>query len=393
MTLANSNNALSDPLDFSKLRSIAVFRALQLGDLLCAVPALRALRRAAPQAHITFIGLPWAKNFVERFSEYVDEHMSFPGFPGLPETTPNLDRIPGFFNSAQRQEFDLVIQMHDNGALTNTITSALGAKHNAGFYVPGENCPDPNYFAPWSENEHEVLRFLRLMKFLGIESQGEGLEFPLLDADYHSLLGAGIALPAPGTYACIHPGARLPSRRWSPQRFAQVADGLAAQGLQIVLTGSAEERDITNAVLRSMHAPAIDMTGRTDLGALAALVAQARLVVCNDTGMSHIAAGVATPSVVVCSGADPVRWAPLDRRRHHLLYVDLSCRPCVHQICPIGHPCAESIGAEQVLAEAISLLRMNGLPHPATHVDQAPPHPSKSRLHPATDRSRRRPHS
>ena len=363
----------SVPLDFSAMRRIAVFRALQLGDLLCVVPALRALRRAAPQAHITLIGLPWAASFVERFSAYVDGHMSFPGFPGLPETTPDLDRIPGFFASAQHQEFDLAIQMHGSGTLTNPIAAALGAKRNAGFYVPGENCPDPRTFAPWSETEHEVLRNLRLMQFLGIGSDDDALEFPLHDADYQSLLASGAPLPAPGSYACIHPGARLPSRRWSPHRFAKVADGLAAQGLQIVVTGSAEERDITNAVLRAMHAPALDMTGRTDLGALAALVAQARLVVCNDTGISHIAAGVATPSVIVCSGADPARWAPLDRQRHHLLYADVSCRPCAYQICPIGHPCAESIEAEQVLAEAIGLLHTAGMPHQPGRDDRAPP--------------------
>ncbi|OGB23748.1 MAG: ADP-heptose--LPS heptosyltransferase [Burkholderiales bacterium RIFCSPLOWO2_02_FULL_57_36] len=392
MKAAHSTIGSGEPLDFAAMRSIAVFRALQLGDLLCAVPALRALRRAAPQAHIALIGLPWAASFAERFSEYVDEHLPFPGFPGLPETTPEFDRIPDFFISAQNREFDLAIQMHGSGALTNPITVAFGAKRNAGFYVPGEDCPDPRYFAPWSETEHEVLRYLRLLNFLGIESQGEALEFPLHDADYRSLQAAGIAPPPAGSYVCIHPGARLPSRRWSSHRFAQVADGLAAQGLKIVLTGSEQERDITNAVLRAMHVPATDMTGHTDLGALAALVAHARMVVCNDTGISHIAAAVATPSVVVCSGADPIRWAPLDRGRHRLQHVDIPCRPCAYLVCPIGHPCAESISAEQVLAEAINLYT-DGMPHQTTVDDQAPVLSSPSRLHAMSNSVQRRPYS
>ena len=392
MTAEHLRHGSAESLDFSAMRSIAVFRALHLGDLLCVVPALRALRHAAPQAHITLIALPWAAAFVDRFSEYVDEHLSFPGFPGMPETAPDLDRISGFFTSAQRQGFDLAIQMHDSGTLTNQITVALGAKRNAGFYLPGGDCPDPRYFAPWSETEHEVLRYLRLMNFLGVASQGEALDFPLCDDDYQSLLAAEVALPPRGSYACIHPGARLPSRRWSAQRFAEVADGIAAQGVQIIVTGSAEERDITTAVLRSMHAPAIDMTGRTDLGALAALVAQARLMVCNDNGISHIAAAVATPSVVICSGADPIRWAPLDRRRHHLLHADISCRPCAYQICPIGHPCAESIGTEQVLAEAIELLRKDGLQHQAVRDDDAHSFSSHAALlHATTDLAGRRP--
>ncbi len=355
-------------LDFAALRSIAVFRALQLGDLLCVVPALRALRAAAPHAKITLIGLPWAASFVERFSKYVDRYMAFPGFPGLPETTPELGRIPDFFASAQRQEFELAIQLHGSGALTNPITTALGATRNAGFYLPGRYCPDPPCFASWSESEHEVLRALRLMNFLGIKTQGEALEFPLHDADYRALRSVEETLPAAASYACIHPGARLPSRRWPPQRFAQVADGLAAQGLRIVVTGSGQERGITQAVLASMRAPAIDMTGRTDLGALAALIAHARLVVCNDTGISHVAAGVATPSVIVCSGADPARWAPLDRRRHRLLYADVACRPCAHAICPIGHPCAENVSAARVLAEATALVAET-MPRPSTWRD------------------------
>jgi ADP-heptose:LPS heptosyltransferase len=360
----------AEPLDFAAMRNIAVFRALQLGDLLCVVPALRALRTAAPQAHITLIGLPWATSFVERFKRYVDDILIFPGFPGLPETAPDLAGIPDFFADAQRRKFDLAIQLHGSGTLTNPIAAALGARRNAGFYVPGQYCPDPDRFAPWSETEHEVLRYLRLLTFLGIEPQGEALEFPLYDADYRSLQRAATDLPSPGAYACIHPGARLASRRWPPQRFAQVADGLAAQGLRIVITGSESERDITRAVLQSMRAPAIDMTGRTDLGALAALVAQARLVVCNDTGISHIAAGVATPSVIVCSGADPGRWAPLDHRRHRLLYADAPCRPCAHAVCPIGHPCANAVSADQVLTEATGLCA-DGFPSQSTGAHRA----------------------
>jgi ADP-heptose:LPS heptosyltransferase len=391
MTNAHPIHGPAEPLDFAAMRNIAVFRALQLGDLLCVVPALRALRAAAPHATITLIGLPWSASFVERFSKYVDDILLFPGFPGLPETTPELARIPDFFAAAQHREFDLALQMHGSGALTNPLTLALGAKRNAGFYVPGQYCPDPRHFSPWSETEHEVLRYPRLLSLLGAKPQGNALEFPLHDADYQSLHGTGIALP-PASYACIHPGARLPSRRWSPKRFAQVADGLAAQGLHIVVTGSEQERDITQAVMQAMHAPAIDMTGRTGLGALAALVAQARLVVCNDTGISHIAAGVATPSVIICSGAAPGRWAPLDRRRHRLLYADVPCRPCAHQICPIGHPCAEGVSADRVLAEAINL-SADGMPRQSASVGQASSGSSPFPSHTPIDSGYRRPHS
>jgi ADP-heptose:LPS heptosyltransferase len=343
-------------LDFRSLERIAVFRALQLGDLLCAVPALRALRAAAPQARITLVGLPWSADFVERYRAYVDEHLVFPGFPGLPETAPDLAAIPGFFAAAQSRRFDLAIQLHGSGLQTNALMAAMGARRNAGFFLPGQYCPDPELFAEWSEREHEVLRYVRLVGFLGIEPRGEALEFPLAASDFQALRQADAEVPAPGSYACVHPGARLPSRRWPPQRFAEVADGLAAQGLQVVLTGSESERPIVDAVRQAMKAPALDLCGRTGLGALAALVAQARLVVCNDTGISHVAAGVGTPSVVISSGADARRWAPLDAGRHRLLFADAPCRPCGYAICPVeGHPCATGVPAARVLAEALDL--------------------------------------
>src|SRR6516162_2776346 len=75
---------------------LVILRALQLGDLLCTVPALRALRAALPGANIVLVGLPWAAGFVARFSQYVDSFREFPGLTGLPEQTQQLSQLPEF---------------------------------------------------------------------------------------------------------------------------------------------------------------------------------------------------------------------------------------------------------------------------------------------------------
>jgi ADP-heptose:LPS heptosyltransferase len=346
-------------------RRIAVFRALQLGDMLCAVPALRALRNAAPQATITLIGLPWARDFTRRYAHLVDDFLAFPGFPGFPEHPVSLRELPGFLNAAQRRDFELVIQMHGSGTLSNPLAATFGGRHHAGYFVEGQYCPEPHNFLAWRDGEHEVLRYLRLMRSLGAPAQGDHLEFPLQPEDWHSLQRtsahssnqAPMPIPERGNYVCVHPGARLPSRRWPARRFAELADRVAAQGLTIVLTGSAEEKEITEQVARHMCAPALDLAGHTNLGAMAALVSQAALVICNDTGMSHIAAAVNTPSVVISSGADPARFAPLDARRHPVLHADMPCRPCMHFTCQLpDHPCARAVSVDDAWRAASELL-------------------------------------
>jgi ADP-heptose:LPS heptosyltransferase len=336
---------------------IVVFRALQLGDMLCVVPALRALRSAAPHAHITLIGLPWARFFVQRFRHYIDDFLVFPGFPSFEEQEADIAALPQFLFDAQQYRFDVALQWHGNGTVSNVITSLLGAKYQAGFYRPDGYCPDSRYFVPWTENEPEVLRYLHLLEFLGVSSQGEKLEFPTRTPDTVALNAIfDVHALHPRSYVCVHAGARLASRRWSPARFARVADALSSRGYQVVLTGSDAERSIAQDLIARMRTSAIDLVGKTELGTLAALIAASRLLVCNDTGVSHIAAAVGVPSVVIACGSNVHRWAPLDRQRHRVLFHEVECRPCAHQVCPVGHLCAEGVSAEAVINEALRLL-------------------------------------
>lgn len=333
--------------------NIAVLRALQLGDLLCAIPALRALHARDPAAQITLVGLPWARELAGRFGRYLADFVEFPGHPGLPERRCSVDALSRFFDAMTARGFDLAIQMHGSGEVTNSVVARMGARHTAGYYRAGAVCPDAGRFVEWRDAEHEVLRHLRLAARLGATLQDPALEFPLREADWQEW--TGFRLEA-GTYAVVHPGAQLASRRWPPERFARVADALAADGLEIVLTGTRTEASILEAVGAAMRRPALNLAGLTTLGGLAALVARARLVVANDTGISHIAAAMKTPSVIVASGSDVRRWAPLERSLHRVLHHDTACRPCAHEVCPIGHPCALGVGAEQAIDAARSLV-------------------------------------
>jgi len=328
-------------LDNLAPRRVLVLRALKLGDMLCAVPALRALRAALPRAEIVLVGLPWARELVQRFPAYLDGFRALPGYPGLPEQPVDVAAVPPFLAALQAERFDLAIQLHGSGGVTNPLTALFGARRLAGFCAPGGWCPDPDLFLPWPDRGLEVRRLLELTSFLGAPRRGEHLEFPVPARDEEALRRAlGPEELRPGEYVCVHPGASVPQRRWPVERFAAVAAVLARRGLRVVLTGTAAEAELTAAVARPLRHRGLDLAGRTDLGAAAALLRGARLLVCNDTGVSHLADALGVPSVVLSTGDNPQRWAPVDGRRHRVF-------------CP-----AQDVGPDDVLADAEELLAL-----------------------------------
>ena len=342
--------------DLAPRSRIAVFRALQLGDMLCAVPALRALRTALPQAHIALVGLPWARAFVERFNSYLDESISFPGWPGLPESPCDVTALPAFVAAMQARRFDAVIQLHGAGTLTNPLTALFGARRHAGFYRPGEWCPAPQGFVPFPAAGRESERLLALTDHLGAPGR-DSLEFPLTEGDTREAAALVRANDIDAArLVIIHVGARGRTRRWGAARFAAVIDALAQHGFEIALTGAASERALVDEAVRLTRARVRNLCGATSLGGLAALLQRARLLICNDTGVSHIAAALRVPSVVVVTGSDPARWAPGDSRRHRVVAHAVSCRPCGYERCAHDFACAAGVTPDQVIDTAVGLM-------------------------------------
>jgi ADP-heptose:LPS heptosyltransferase len=326
------------------VREIAVLRTLALGDLLCAVPFLRALRHRFPDARISLIALPWARAFVERFDAYVDTLVPFPGWPGIPEVPYDSGRTLDFLRAAQARPVDLAIQAHGSGVDINAFVALLGAGRSAGYVLPGRVAPDGTWIE-YPGRLPEVRRHLRLAAALDCapgDVADARLEWPVREADLvaldDALSGVPTGLrPQNAGYAVVHPGASDPVRRWPPSRFAAVADHLVHSGLPVVLTGSATETTVTARVRAAMTTRALDLAGRTSLGALGALLAGARLVVTNDTGVGHLADAVGTPSVRIFRASEPARWAALDRSRHVALVPPDLDRRCALAGSP-GHP-------------------------------------------------------
>jgi ADP-heptose:LPS heptosyltransferase len=295
-------------------RRIAIFRALQLGDMLCAVPALRALRAAYPDAEITLLGLPWAASFCGRFSMYIDRFIHFPGYPGLPEQPFNEVDWAEFVRQMRAKEFDLILQMQGNGNIVNAMLEDLQAGPIAGFHSEG-NYRNSDLFLEYPTGISEIEKHLQLMSHLGIPTLGNELEYPIMGIEKEKLYTKHPFL-LDGNYVCVHPGSRGAWRQWPPSHFALLADYCAGKGLNVVLTGTYEEASLTNKVIELMEYPAIDLTGQTSLGEVGQLIKTASLLISNCTGVSHIASAVCTPSIVISMDGEPERWGPLNTDLH-----------------------------------------------------------------------------
>ena len=302
----------------AEIKKIVIFRALQLGDILCSIPGIRALRHAYPDAQITLIGLPWAKSFTERFSHLFDGFISFAGYPGLPEQPFKPEAFTQMLISIQQEKFDLAIQMQGNGSIINPMMELFGARYTAGFSIAGHYAPNNGLFMPYPNHGHEIERHIALMEFLGIPSQGTDLEFPLLPEDEEKLTSLNLGIE-PKKYICVHPGSRGSWRQWPVEHFAALADYCADQGYEVVITGTKEEAGIIDEVISHMCHKAINTAGLTSVGAVALLIKNSAMLISNCTGVSHIASAFKTPSIVLSMDGEPERWGPIDKQTHRTI--------------------------------------------------------------------------
>jgi ADP-heptose:LPS heptosyltransferase len=343
-------------------KRIAVLRALQLGDLLLAVPALRSLRSGFPGAEITLIGLPWAASFAQRFAQYIDRFLTFPGYEGIAEAPFDTERTAEFMREQRAYGYDLAIQMHGNGCVSNQFALDLHARMTAG-YFPRTLDPRLTLGLPYPNFGAEIRRNLGLCKLLGCPNQSTRLEFPLnsqdeSEADLLLETCQGGRTPL----VVIHAGARSPARRWPAANFAEVADNLAREnGADVVLTGGPGEEDTVNLVESQMATRPLNLAGLTSLGGLAAIIARADLLISNDTGPAHLADALKTPSVTIFGPADHKRWAALDRSLHYVVRWPVGCNPCGNWECPIDHRCLRLISPDLILEVARHALLKGGL--------------------------------
>ena len=272
------------------IRCTLVLRALGLGDLLTALPALRALRRhgrvvllCPPQlAHLAvMIGAADATADADHRRAAPDA-ATWRGVPRQPE---------------------LAVNLHGAGPQSHRALQALGPRR-----LIAHGSADAGHDGPaWDPDLHEVVRWMLLLAHHGIETRLADLRIEV-EAEPH---GAVV----------IHPGASSPARTWVHDRWVAVAAALCRRG-PVVLTGSAGEREQCLAIARGAGLPEeAVLAGTGTPWQLTQVIAGASCLVAVDSGPAHVATAVGTPSALLFGPMSPARWGPvLDLDRHVVLW-------------------------------------------------------------------------
>ena len=266
---------------------LIALRALKLGDLLVAVPAIHGLRRAHPDHRFVLAVPGWLEPIVDLI-EGVDALLPTPGLD---------DRLP-----VAPGRVDIAVNLHGSGPESRRLIDALDANtamvHRVS-EIDGVRGGDPRMPA-WRDDVSERERWVRLVRAYGVAADSDDVAL-LPPARPPVVVGASV----------LHVGAFYGSRRWPIDRFAAVALELHERGHRIVFTGSAAERDRATAVARTAGlSDESILAGRLDLGEFAAVIERARLVVSADTGAAHLASAYHRPSVVLFGPAAPEHWGP-----------------------------------------------------------------------------------
>jgi heptosyltransferase-2 len=336
-----------------------------IGDAVLTTPALMAIRKGFPQAKIALLVRPAIADLLHCHPA-VDEIVLYrdPGpHAGLGGKL-TLARL------LRRGRYDLAL-LFQNAFEAAAITALAGIPNRYGYATDGRSFLLTHRvpLTPKIRRSHQVEYYLELLRPLGIQVEPEP---PMLrttpgeDAEAIEHLRA-FGVDAKKVLIGLNPGSVYgTAKRWLPERFAEVADRVAAkQGGVVLIFGGHGEEELGAALASLMAAPTLVLSGRTTVRQLMALIKQCRLFITNDTGPMHIATAFGVPTVAIFGPTDPLTTSPFGSG-HELVRHPVDCSPCLLRECPIDHRCMQGITVEVVHTAAMRQLRMGSFTAPST---------------------------
>ena len=345
--------------------SVAVLLPNWVGDVVMATPALRALRERFASARITLIGRAAPLAVLAGAGLGDDE---------LPDTSarrPRLINLPRMARRLRKRRFDLAVLLPNS--FRSAMLAWLGrARRRLGYVRDGRGWMLTDKLPPPRDASGEWLvqsamdYYINLLAPLGIVVEDRRILLaatPDGESTAEEMLAA-VGYDSDRPLLMLNPGGSFgPSKLWPAERYAAVADELAARhGAQIIVNAAPNERAVAAEVADAMAAaPLINFAAHDNtLALLKSLTARCDVVITNDTGARHVAAAMGAGVVTIFGSTDP-GWTTIDYPRERIVRADVACSPCQKKHCPLPpgptfHQCMTAIGVGEVLAAAEQLL-------------------------------------
>lgn len=336
-------------------RRILLIKPSSLGDIVHALPALSALRRRFPHAHITWL-------VKQEWAEILNGH---PDLTNVMAAELHWRCWPRLVAQLRRAKYDLVLDLQGllrSGLLTwstgapTRIGFAAGREGSPWWYSDRVHLPVPEV-ALWRQIPmHAVDRNLVLAAHVGADITKPAFRFPNLSEETvrmeRKLRGLGVEPGEP--LIAVAPVDRHRLRSWPLERFSEVGLQLVKMGAgKIVLIGTTGQRDLLQPFIERLPTGLVNLVGQTTIRELAAILQRVQLLLANDSAPLHIAAAMGTPVIGLFGPTSIVRARPFGEG-HRALRVDLPCSPCEQKVCTNKnqYECLTAISVEEVVRAA-----------------------------------------
>lgn len=328
-----------------------------VGDAVMCLPAIESVRSNFPGRSITALARPWVAPLME-CCPAVDDVMDYPKAKG------GCAYFKGIFSIAGRlrkRHFDLAI-LFQNAFEAAFITWCAGIPQRVGYGRDARGLLLTRSLRP-VENQakaHQIRYYLGILDALGLEAsyREPRINPPSLEPDGARKILSDLGVRKGETIVGLGPGAVFGgAKRWSPEAFASVGERAAARwGAKVLIFGSEGEKSIGETVKKGIGARAYNLCGETTLNDAIALISCCTVFVTNDSGLMHVAAAMAIPTVAVFGPTDPVATGPVGALTS-IVRADVYCAPCMKAECPTDHICMRSVSPEMVWNEMERLLK------------------------------------
>jgi len=340
-------NAVTMMKRIKNCKKILIVKPSSLGDVVHSLPFLNSIKACFPKAEIHWViakgleGLLTCHPMVDRLI-IINKDM----WKKLSRTADTLKEVRHLLKDIRNEQYDLAVDLQGLFR-SGVITMATGAPVRAGFSEAREGSSlFYNLKVKGGIDVHAVERYMKIAGALGCDDENIIFPFSLCSGEMRNIEGIKRDLK---DYAVIVPGARWDTKIWAAANFGRIASLLP---LKSIVIGSKSDMEIAEKVVQASRGKAISLAGRTSLKELIELMRNARLVISNDSGPMHIAAGFNVPVFAIFGPTSPVRTGPYGKG-HTIIKSNLECAPCFKKHCS-DLKCMQGITVDVVYEKIIN---------------------------------------